>query len=450
MRLRSAVAVMLVFALGSPGTTQVDVLPCEVTPIHATPHHLVQHVVVPRQELGRSQIFDISRLEDGHPSLFFKRGGNILLETEDGALRQIVNRDTIRPEQLSADQTLLRVTLGETSTTRPVENDTEHKASVSGAIRPVALVPNDHPFTRFPPSQLWPGRSPLPRPGAMPEGQVIGDFDGVPVQPPPPVGGQPPVVGTQIPATPAQLERENGAISTSGAPNAVVAIYFRDGEMVRSCNGVQIGRGLILTNLHCATQSTNHHVVHFGELKLIRDTLLQGTPVSGSVRCRARVVSPPPSSTRLDIAVLKISADQLPAPFSSAILPLDDGSYLAQPGDQDFQAWQIQYWFDAVSARLYQKFAMPPPQCRVKRHSPMQPTTSQYCNATPEERSKGIDPSGISHVCDAESGSSGSPLLDTQGQKIIALHRSAGGLRNCAVPAAAIKQKLAEWGLQPI
>ncbi len=139
--------------------------------------------------------------------------------------------------------------------------------------------------------------------GTNPYGMEIGDSDGVPA--PAVIIG--PNVGVRAPISLPGTGLPTPLTPEARALNATVAIYFRNRDnpaKITTCNGTQVGPGLILTNLHCASQRHVGHVVHFGPLHLQPDDLLPGAPVSGSVRCRATVVSPyPQQGPRLDFAL---------------------------------------------------------------------------------------------------------------------------------------------------
>jgi hypothetical protein len=288
--------------------------------------------------------------------------------------------------------------------------------------------------------------------GNNPNGMEIGGFDGVPA--PTVIVG--PIDATPAPTPVALAANTAATLAQTRALNSTVAIYFRDDETsaILACNGFQVAPGLILTNLHCALPRHSGHVVHFGELHLQPDNLLPGTPVTGTVRCPATVVSPAPGpSGRLDFALLRITGP-VPPPFTDAVAALDDGSnFTAQSAPPiDIPTTQIQYWLTNAAtsqSRQYQKYLMKPPTCAIVSDTNLNASRSYFCNSNGIKPSDPIDPGGVGHVCDSEQGSSGSPLFDQQLMHVLALHRGGGELieaRNCAIPAPAIYSQLRAWG----
>ena len=396
-----------------------------------------------------SPVIDVKRTGTKNLGDFLTKGGSLVLVDSQGGNVGIVNRDTLDASALDSDAQFVKVSIDAVAEV----GDGSIPATTTRTLTNVAEVPNRWVFE---PNTIRRGESTdlgnLRGPGTNPNGMEIGDFDGV---------AAPTVVIGENDAVPAPTPTA-GLIAAQTpealALNATVAIYFRDRDdatKISTCNGTQVGPGLILTNLHCASQRHVGHVVHFGPLNVQPDTLLPGAPVSGSVRCRATVVSPyPQQSPRLDFALLRI-AGAIPAPYATAIVPLDDGSGLAAntaAASSNLSATQIQYWLtNATSGRSlqYQKYLMRPPMCAITRDDGLDPHSSYFCNSDGLDAADQIDPRGIGHLCDSERGSSGSPLFDQEFGRILALHRGGGEfleVRNCAVPAKQIRAQLTAWG----
>lgn len=234
------------------------------------------------------------------------------------------------------------------------------------------------------------------------------------------------------------------------------------------CNGVQFNSGMILTNLHCVIGERSDFKIHYGNLK--SGEKIADPTSRGEVVCDASVYAPPPTKNkfpRLDFAVLKVNGN-VPAPFSLAIADLDrfkDGKIGGILNDNISkkegvaETIQVQYWlnpYDTKNGTLYEKYYVPEKECRILKLKKYE-KNSTYCNLTKDENKQFIDPSGVTHICDSDGGSSGSGIFDPESGKLLALHRGAGGSynnttkidnrRNCAVPAAAIAETLVEWRL---
>lgn len=417
---------------------------------------LVREVQVSNADYAAA-IVDFQKAESASVGEFLSKGGSLIVVDAHGNPLGVANRDTVDPSALYKGERLLKVT---TPALGGIDRDSIASADDAQPSIKVGEAPttwsSETEGLRYPKAL---DLQTIKRSQTNPNGLQIDSFDGV-VAPAVQIGtfdGEPaPPSADSLRPTPSAPDPVAAAKSRSVA--ATVAIYFRDKSdprKIESCNGVQVGPGLILTNLHCATRRHTGHVVHFGSLHLQPDPLLPGTPVSGDVRCPATVVSPDPGpGQRFDFALLRLSG-VLPAPYRAAVIALDDGSGLLGSTDQpqaDLLAMQVQYWMASAagSASLqYEKYLMQPPNCAIKRDGGLTPKSSYFCNSNGIQPSDGIDASGVGHVCDAERGSSGSPIYDPAFGKLLALHRGGGrliGTQNCAVPAGLIRTQLQAWG----
>ena len=408
---------------------------------------LVQAVQLPADR-SKALLVDVRNSGADNLGDFLSKGGSLVVV--DGAEQSVgvINRDTLAPAAINSVADVVKVSH---------DSVTELKAGavIAGTANGAAQIDTGQQFNirnLLPPLKV--DVESLRLKHGNPNGMEIGGFDGVPA--PTVVIG--PADGTPAP-TPIALPTNTAAtLAQARALNSTVAIYFRDNETqaILACNGFQIAPGLVLTNLHCALPRHSGHVVHFGELHLQPDSLLPGTPVTGSVRCPATVVSPAPASNgRLDFALLKING-AVPPPYADAIASLDDGSDLTPQVTAppiDIPVTQIQYWLTNAAtsqSRQYQKYLMKPPTCAiVSDTSSLNVARSYFCNSNGIKLTDPIDPAGIGHVCDSEQGSSGSPLFDQQLAHVVALHRGGGELieaRNCAIPAPVIYSQLRAWG----
>jgi hypothetical protein len=421
---------------------------------------LVRTLDVPRNELGRTQLFSLEGEQGKDFRGFIEQGGSILLRSDEGAPLEVINRDSL--PRLASNQAIgafdvtsspdqtITIDLGDgpaPSVSLPRGYPAQDGGDVIfGGSAPRTVI--DDLFPTSPTGGLiggWPFGG-----DSNPYGVVVGGFfDGSPITTPPANLGNP---GTLDPVSLGGAGASLPNRPSVQATRAVVAIYYRPsaGQDPAPCNGVQVAPGKILTNLHCATAATSGHVIHFGQLTLSPDTLLKGTAVSGEVRCPATIVSPRTPPARQDFAILQINGT-IPEPYKSAILPLDTTDIQTSLVSGDVPAWQVQYWLrpHSVFGKLYQKYAMEPGACRLRQQATANDARA-YCTVSAQEQQQGIDPRGISHMCDSDHGSSGSPLLHRDGKKIIALHRSYGGIfeeRNCAIPAATIRSQLVSWGI---
>lgn len=449
LRLAQLIAPFLLVAASAPVAVPTEPNGCIPFSPLANQLQLVRVVHLPEDE-SLTELVRLRQLGTRSFGEFLSKGGSLVVVDHADRSVGVINRETLDSVAISSDADVLKVSrdaVSEVSTQTPPSSAPAAPATTSrdsswtfdaqsmGSVHPVDL------------------RNLRPRP-SNPGGMQIGDFDGVPAPSVQVViggnDGQLPPIPTGQPTTLAQQ------LPMSRALNATVAIYFRDKiepGKIMTCNGVQIAAGLILTNLHCASKRYEQYVVHFGQLHIQPDTLLPGSPVSGTVRCRAVVASPyPETGTRLDFAVLRIEGT-VPAPFDTAIAAIDDGSAFGAATATDIPAVQIQYWLTNAStsmSRQYEKYLMKPPQCEVMLDAGVNPGSSYFCNSDGLETSDNIDPAGIGHSCDSEKGSSGSPLFDANMGKVIALHRGGGELysaRNCAVPARQILTELEQWHL---
>ena len=444
-------ALSLLFAASAPLPSQSGTPGCIPFVTDPSRMTLVQKVQLSGGD-RMAAVVDLRRAGSRNLGEFLSEGGSLVVVDAQGGTLGIANRDTLDSVALDSKVSVL-----------------EMSSTALDQVNPLALPPQPANQSDIKLGEIPDSPVPSPQPGlpdgldlelikrlkTNPYGLEIGGFDGT-VAPSIAIG---PFNGT--PAVPGQSTLPiQPASAKDRALAATVAIYFRDKAepgKIESCNGVQIGPGLILTNLHCATRRHTGHVVHFGSLHIQPDNLLPGTPVSGSVRCPATIVSPDPGQgQRLDFALLRVSGT-VPAPYSSAIMSLDDGTGIGVPGNggqaqDDLSATQVQYWLAGATGGAsvqYQKYLMQPPNCAIKRTDGLAPKDSYYCNPKNIEPSDGIDHRGVGHVCDAERGSSGSPLFDPAFGKVLALHRGGGRYflaQNCAVPASAIRGELQAWG----
>ncbi len=456
MRSLHAYSALILLAINQPLGGQTNPAGCiSFTPTFDPARiRLVQTVSAPGP--NSSALIAMSRAPGGDLGGFLRRGGSLVMLDDHGQVSSVLNRDTLDEAVLASGADLVKLPPGQISSwpraSVPI--------GVPRAVAPViGTVPQDWQFATVPQSPLQ-GVDIATRLGQKldPYGMIIGGFDGEPA----PAQFASNQTTPTIPDPRRVPDRDlvtvppiNPASATALA--ATVAIYFRDRanpSQISRCNGVQVAPGLILTNLHCASPRHDGHVVHFGTLNLQADALLPGSPVSGAVSCPATVYSPPVAiAARLDFAVLRIAAS-VPEPYRSAVVPLDNGTALrAQPIiANEVAVTQIQYWMSSTPAtadRLYRKFRMRPPNCAISKGEDFAPGESGHCNPLRLDSADRINPAGLSHRCDADEGSSGSPMFDPQFSRVVALHRGGGAavsIRNCAVPAAPVLEQLIGWG----
>lgn len=456
--LRNVAAAVLVVSCGISVAAPAPPAACLVGPARAD-RTMLRTIIIAPGDLGRKIVMGRGPERSAELADFFEDGGTLLVRTPDGQVVDLVNRDT--PDRLGvlnsaahagdgAEGFGITVTPGVSEVARP-SLVPQSQIDLAERLRQGGSIPRDFgpiPVADAGTPQLGPIRIDKSIYGA-----VIGGFDGVPIasaimnliNPGTPRPEAPGAPGASLP--PGQAPAGLSARSS----NAVVAIFFQEGGTINSCNGVQIARGLVLTNLHCAHAGASGHVVMFGKLSMGKESLLPGLKVSAQVRCKASLASPAPAGPRQDFALLRIGGP-VPGPFHDAVVRLDSTSQLsATVPEMQSAAWQVQYWLRSGSTRgiVYEKYAMPPNTCRI-RHVTSVTDPAHRCTETDGDRAYGIDPTGVLHECDSDAGSSGSPILDKAGNAVIALHRSSVDSwppRNCAVPAAAIRSQVAGWGI---
>lgn len=192
-----------------------------------------------------------------------------------------------------------------------------------------------------------------------------------------------------------------------------------------SCSGVRIAATRVLTNRHCLPAGFDPKApygevrVHFGEFR--------GNLADVVETIRARVVhvasgAPVSGIYPRDLAVLELARAPSAATYAQAILPLAAGPSIGHPV-QLITVWQ------------YSK----PNQKAISRDP-------QKCKLASVDQSFGCRPGNQLHRCEAESGSSGSPILDAASQHVVALHFQGIGVSagNCALGAGTIQQELAQ------
>jgi hypothetical protein len=186
------------------------------------------------------------------------------------------------------------------------------------------------------------------------------------------------------------------------------------------CNGVHIGGGRVLTNLHCANTSAARQV--FFGAPFIRNGARQAP-----LMCSARAIYPrDPTSTaarRLDIAVLQLDPDSSGLFLSDAFVFKDRYVTLGR-----YDAWadpsvrpalisaQIRRGEANGSETLEQLLASGEwanSSCRAGQPPPEEPRRTRHaCVIQPGERDyRWVSDAGAPHGCDGETSSSGMPLL---------------------------------------
>jgi hypothetical protein len=201
---------------------------------------------------------------------------------------------------------------------------------------------------------------------------------------------------------------------------AVVRFEYDVPGRRKACTAFQVRPGYFLTNLHCADDPEREidqkefNDLYFG----ISDKNVVG------IKTTAKIVARGQSSPESDFAVLQ--ANKVPKEFESSLLLLDEAD---APQDMNRPLEMYSVWSHASAPRG--KILVRDVDCKVlppAKHCPI-PL--------------------LRHGCDAEAGSSGSPILSQNGDRVIAIHHSGNGENggNCALPVSVIKSQLVLQGI---
>lgn len=281
--------------------------------------------------------------------------------------------------------------------------------------------------------------------------RVVGGNDGVPIDLLPGSPNRPPPL--QIPSQPNPGTNER--VVTVNAQDGVVAITFGETGF---CNGVHIGGGRFLTNLHC-TLAPGPHRILFGNVAWNPNV----GKLEGELNCVARPRWPEASaSPQLDVAVLTISAGAAPptefnaSRFSAVHFRPAMRDVWTLPQPQPLIVIQVYPPHPGNTTRLQHRVedgSWERSRCSTAPPHPDENRVARFC--VPTQPRPEIRNVGRGHGCDTIEGSSGAPLFIAAaggGLELVGLHRMGGGPGedsdptnqnwNCAIPTGAFAASL--------
>lgn len=274
--------------------------------------------------------------------------------------------------------------------------------------------------------------------------RVVGHDDGVPIELLPGSSLRPPPLNVPVDAFPGARP------ITIDAQDSVVAIA--DGA-AGLCNGVHIGRGRFLTNLHCALDTSPRRVL-LGNVAWNPNS----NKLEGELSCSARRVWPESTaSAQIDVAVIAISQNgALPMEFSVSRF----NAAAFRPGSHN--VWSETTPPALISIQIYPTYApgttrlrhrvedgrWANSKCQAYERAPSSTLAPNFC--LPSSTIAAIQNNGRGHGCDTIPGSSGSPLfVENAGQlELVGIHRMGAGPGenetvdptnqnwNCAIPSS--------------